>query len=87
MTQKDLEPVKGELKEKDVLTENLRNAVKAIKRGGGQRRRQGEVMENLRYEIYVQEYLYGFAWAVHDPVLDCPKLETPELCSIWKSCL
>lgn len=65
LTQKELKPLSGDLEEKNVLTEGLRKAAKARKGGGGgQVRELREGTKRRRYNIYVQECFYGFAWVL-----------------------
>lgn len=77
-TQKKLQRVEGELREKHVLAGSLR---KASNLGGWrQSRAPGELTNHRRYEICAQECLYGFVRVVYDRILKYAKLETSELC-------
>lgn len=56
LTQSQLERVKGELKKKNVLTESLRKAPRARKRGGrGQGRGSTKAKKRQWYEICARE--------------------------------
>lgn len=73
--------MKRELKEKDNLTESLREAATEKKRGGErQKGRPRKVKKCRRYAICVQNDFYVFARAVFDLVSDFAKLETSKLC-------
>lgn len=70
------------LEEKDALIKSLREAAKASKRGGeGRERGLGEGTKRRRYDICVQECLYGFARVVYDWMSQYAKLEISKLCS------
>lgn len=81
LTQNELERVKKEAIEKDVLIESLRETAKARKRGGGGKKRELRgVTKRRRNDIRVQECFYGFAQAVYERVLDYAEPEISALC-------
>lgn len=86
VTQKELDLVNGELREHDVLTESLREAARAEKRGeAGSRKMPREMTKSRELDVCVREWFYGFARAVYDRILEYAKLETSEPFFEWKS--
>lgn len=79
LTQKNLEGVREEMREKNALIESIRGASKARRNGGGQERVLEKLTKRRVYRICVQECFSCFARVVDDQVLDNTKLETSEL--------